>query len=147
VSNIGAPVAYSAWNLPPSKAFISFVSNPPAGDSGLGLRVRPSPEEVEALVVSLGEILLRGRKRKRDVFGECHAWIRMPALLLLLPGKCQCQFLLKPNPMGVTWLMLTPMGVALMMLTPMGVTRLMLTPMGVLSVLLARMRKRRRKSP
>jgi hypothetical protein len=32
------------------------VSNPPAGDSGLGLRVRPSPEEVSALVVSLGEI-------------------------------------------------------------------------------------------
>jgi hypothetical protein len=56
VSNIGAPVAYSAWNLPPSKAFISFVSNPPANDSGLGLRVRPSPEEVEALVASLGEI-------------------------------------------------------------------------------------------
>jgi hypothetical protein len=39
VSNIGAPVAYSAWNLPPSEAFTSFVSNPPAGDSGLGLRV------------------------------------------------------------------------------------------------------------
>jgi hypothetical protein len=56
VSNIGAPVAYSAWNLPPSKAFISFMSNPPTGDSGLGLRVRPSPKEVEALVVSLGEI-------------------------------------------------------------------------------------------
>jgi hypothetical protein len=56
VSNIGAPVAYSAWNLPPSKAFISFVSNPPDGDSGLGLRVRPSLEEVEALVASLGEI-------------------------------------------------------------------------------------------
>jgi hypothetical protein len=53
VSNIGAPIAYSAWNLPPSKAFISFVSNPPTGDSGL---VRPSPEEVEALVASLGEI-------------------------------------------------------------------------------------------
>jgi hypothetical protein len=32
------------------------VSNPPAGDSGLGLRVRPSPEEVSALVASLGEI-------------------------------------------------------------------------------------------
>jgi hypothetical protein len=53
VSNIGAPVAYSAWNLPPFKAFINFVSNPPAGDSGLGLRVRPSPEEVSALVASL----------------------------------------------------------------------------------------------
>jgi hypothetical protein len=46
VSNVGAPVAYSVWNLPPSKTFISFVSNPPAGDSGLGLRVRPSLEEV-----------------------------------------------------------------------------------------------------
>jgi hypothetical protein len=56
VSNIGAPVAYSAWNLPPSQVFNSFVSNPPAGDSGLGLRVRPSPEEVSALVASLGEI-------------------------------------------------------------------------------------------
>jgi hypothetical protein len=56
VSNIGAPVAYSAWTLPPSKTFISFVSNPPTGDRGLGLRVRPSPEEVDALVVSLGEI-------------------------------------------------------------------------------------------
>jgi hypothetical protein len=32
------------------------MSNPPAGDSGLGLRVRPSPKEVSALVVSLGEI-------------------------------------------------------------------------------------------
>jgi hypothetical protein len=56
VSNVAAPVAYSAWNLPPSQAFTSFVSNPPAGDSGLGLRVRPSPEEVSTLVASLGEI-------------------------------------------------------------------------------------------
>jgi hypothetical protein len=39
VSNIGAPVAYSAWNLPPSKTFFNFASNPPASDSGLGLRV------------------------------------------------------------------------------------------------------------
>jgi hypothetical protein len=56
VSNTSAPVAYSAWNLPPSKIFFSFVSNPPASDSGLGLRVRPSPEEVEALVASLGDL-------------------------------------------------------------------------------------------
>jgi hypothetical protein len=56
VSNIGAPVAYSAWNLPPSKTFFSFVSNPPASDSGLYLRVRPSPEEVGALVASLGDL-------------------------------------------------------------------------------------------
>jgi hypothetical protein len=32
------------------------VSNPPTSDSGLGLRVRPSPEEVEALVASLGDL-------------------------------------------------------------------------------------------
>jgi hypothetical protein len=56
VSNVGAPVAYSAWNLPPSKAFTHFVSNPPAADGSLGLRVRPSAEEVSALVASLGEI-------------------------------------------------------------------------------------------
>jgi hypothetical protein len=56
VSNIGAPVAYSAWNLPPPKAFTLFVSNPPVTDGNLGLRVRPSAEEVSALVASLGEI-------------------------------------------------------------------------------------------
>jgi hypothetical protein len=56
VSNVGAPVAYSAWNLPPPKAFTLFVSNPPVTDGNLGLRVRPSAEEVSALVASLGEI-------------------------------------------------------------------------------------------
>jgi hypothetical protein len=56
VSNVGAPVAYSVWNLPPSKAFAHFVSNPPAADGSLGLRVRPSAEEVSALVASIGEI-------------------------------------------------------------------------------------------
>jgi hypothetical protein len=33
------------------------VSNPPVADGSLGLRVRPSAEEVSALVASLGEIL------------------------------------------------------------------------------------------
>jgi hypothetical protein len=56
VSNIGAPVAYSAWNLPSPKTFTFFVSNPPVTDDGLGLRVRPSAEEVNTLVASLGEI-------------------------------------------------------------------------------------------
>jgi hypothetical protein len=45
-SNVGAPVAYSAWNLPPHRSFSEFVSNPPASDGGLGLRVRPSPEDI-----------------------------------------------------------------------------------------------------
>jgi hypothetical protein len=56
VSNVGAPVAYSAWNLPPAKVFTLFVSNPPATDGNLGLRTRPSDEEVSALVASLGKI-------------------------------------------------------------------------------------------
>jgi hypothetical protein len=56
VSNVGAPVAYSAWNLPPPKAFTLFVSNPPITEGNLGLRVQPSAEEVSALVASLGEI-------------------------------------------------------------------------------------------
>jgi hypothetical protein len=56
VSNVGAPVAFSAWNLPPPKAFTLFVSNPPDTDGSLGLRVRPSAEEVSALVATLGGI-------------------------------------------------------------------------------------------
>jgi hypothetical protein len=56
VSNVGAPFAYSAWNLPPPMSFFSFVSNPPAGDSGLGLRVRPSLEDIEVLVASLCDL-------------------------------------------------------------------------------------------
>jgi hypothetical protein len=70
--------------------------------------------------------LLRGRKRRRDVFVGCLAWIRVLVLLLLLLRKCQCLNLLK--------------------LIPMGVTRLTLTPMGVLSMLLMRMMKKRTKS-
>jgi hypothetical protein len=53
ISNVGAHVAYSAWNLPPHRSFSNFVSNPPTSDGGLGLRVRPSPEYIEALVAVL----------------------------------------------------------------------------------------------
>jgi hypothetical protein len=50
VSNVGAPVAYSAWNLPPLKPFSEFASNPHACDGSLGLRVRPSSENIEVLI-------------------------------------------------------------------------------------------------
>jgi hypothetical protein len=53
VSNAGAPGAYSAWNLPPLRPFSEFVSNPPARDSSLGLRVRPSSEDIEAFIAPL----------------------------------------------------------------------------------------------
>jgi hypothetical protein len=53
VSNAGAPVAYSAWNLAPNRPFSESVSNPPARDGSLGHRVRPSPEDIEVLVAPL----------------------------------------------------------------------------------------------
>jgi hypothetical protein len=56
ISNVGAPVAYSAWNLPPHRSFFNFVSNHPTSDGGLGLRVRPSPEDIEALVAPLWDL-------------------------------------------------------------------------------------------
>jgi hypothetical protein len=53
VSNAGAPLAYSAWNLPPNRLFSEFVSNPPARDGSSGHRVRPSPKDIEALIALL----------------------------------------------------------------------------------------------
>jgi hypothetical protein len=53
VSNTGAPLAYSAWNLPPNSPFSDFVSNPPARDGSPSHRVRPSPEDIEALIAPL----------------------------------------------------------------------------------------------
>jgi hypothetical protein len=57
VSNAGAPVAYYAWNLPPHRPFSEFVSNPPASEGSLGLRVRPSLEDIEALIGPLQSLL------------------------------------------------------------------------------------------
>ena len=53
VSNADALMAYSAWNLPPIRQFSEFVSKPPASDGSLGLRVRPSPKDIEALIAPL----------------------------------------------------------------------------------------------
>jgi hypothetical protein len=86
VSNVGALVAYSAWNLPPPKSFFNFVSNPPAGDSGLGLRVRPSPEDIEVLVASLCDL----PNDERQVHFEMPASLNdaeMNAMLDMLAGE------------------------------------------------------------
>jgi hypothetical protein len=53
VSNAGAPLAYSAWNLPPNRPFSEFASNPLARDGSPGHRVRPSPGDIEALIAPL----------------------------------------------------------------------------------------------
>jgi hypothetical protein len=56
ISNVGAPGADSAWNLPSHSSFFNFVSNPPTSDGSLGLRVRPSPEDIAALVAPLHDL-------------------------------------------------------------------------------------------
>jgi hypothetical protein len=53
VSNAGAPLAYSAWNLPPNRPFSELVSNPPVRDGSPSHRVCPSPEDIEALIAPL----------------------------------------------------------------------------------------------
>jgi hypothetical protein len=53
VSNAGAPLAYSAWNLPPNRLLSESVSNPPAHDGSPGHRVPPSLEDIEALIAPL----------------------------------------------------------------------------------------------
>jgi hypothetical protein len=67
VSNAGAPVAYSTWNLPPNRPFSEFVSNPPACDGSPGHRVRPSPEDIEALIAPLWSL----PKAERQLTSKC----------------------------------------------------------------------------
>jgi hypothetical protein len=55
--------------------------------------------------------LLKKRRRKRDGFGDCHAWTRVLALLLLLLKKYRERSLLELIPLVVYLLKLTPMGV------------------------------------
>jgi hypothetical protein len=50
ISNAGAPLSYSAWNLPPQSPFSEFISNPPVQDGSPGHRVRPSSEDIEAFI-------------------------------------------------------------------------------------------------
>jgi hypothetical protein len=66
-------------------------------------------------------LLLMGRKRKRDVFGEYLVWIGTLVLRFLLLRKYLCLNLLTLTPMGVIHLSLTPMGVLHLLLIPMGV--------------------------
>jgi hypothetical protein len=78
--------AYSTWNLPPPKSLFNFVSNPPTGDSGLGLRVRPSPEDIEALVAFLCDL----PNDERQVHFEMPASpddAEMNVVLDMLPGE------------------------------------------------------------
>jgi hypothetical protein len=86
VSNVGAPVAYYALNLPPLRPFFELVSNPPTRDSSLGLRVRPSPEDIEALIPPLRSLA----EDERQTHFEMPASIddaEIDAVLSLLAGE------------------------------------------------------------
>jgi hypothetical protein len=54
-------------------------------------------------------LLLMGRKRRKDVFTECLAWIGMLVLWFLLLRKCPCLNLLRLIPMGVLSVLLMKM--------------------------------------
>jgi hypothetical protein len=86
VSNAGAPVAYSAWNLPPLRPFLEFVSNPPARDDSLGLRVRPSPKVIEALIAPLWSLPEDERQTHFEMSASTDD-VEIDAVLSLLAGE------------------------------------------------------------
>jgi hypothetical protein len=86
VSNSSAPLAYSAWNLPPNNPFSDFVSNPSARDGSLGHRVRPSPEDIEALIAQLWN-LPEAKKQTHFEMSSSTDDAEMDAVLSLLAGE------------------------------------------------------------
>jgi hypothetical protein len=86
VSNAGAPVAYSAWNLPPRRPFSEFVSNAPARDSSLGLRVLPSSEDIEALIAPLWSLPEDEKQTHFDMLASTDD-AEIDAVLSLLAGE------------------------------------------------------------
>jgi hypothetical protein len=62
------------------------VSNPPARDGGLGLRVRPSPEDIEALIVPLWS-LLEGERHNHFEMSASTNDEEIDAVLNLLVGE------------------------------------------------------------
>jgi hypothetical protein len=86
VSNAGAPLSYSAWNLPPHSPFSDFVSNPPAQDGSSGHRVRPSAEDIEALIAPLRN-LPEVEKQTHFEMPSSTDDAEMDAILSLLVGE------------------------------------------------------------
>jgi hypothetical protein len=86
VSNAGAPVAYSTWNLPPNRPFSEFVSNPPAHDGSMGHRVRPSPEDIEALIAPLRSLPEDERQTHFEMSASTED-AEMDVVLSLLAGE------------------------------------------------------------
>jgi hypothetical protein len=86
VSNAGAPLAYSAWNLPPNRLFSEFVSDPPARDGSPGYRVRPSPEDIESLIAPLLS-LPEAERQTHFEMSSSSDYAEMDAMHSLLAGE------------------------------------------------------------
>jgi hypothetical protein len=86
VSNVGAPLAYSAWNLPPNRPFSEFVSNPPARDGNPGRRECPSPENIEALIALIRNLPEAERQTHFEMPSSTDD-AEMDAVLSLLAGE------------------------------------------------------------
>jgi hypothetical protein len=86
VSNVGAPLAYSAWNLPSDRLFSEFVSNPPARDGNPGHRVRPSPEDIETLIAPLWSLPEAERQTHFEMSASTDD-AEMDVVLSLLAGE------------------------------------------------------------
>jgi hypothetical protein len=86
VSNAGAPMAYSAWNLPPLRPFSELVSKPPARDDSLGLRVRPTSEDIEALIAPLWSLPEDERQTHFEMPASTDD-VEIDAVLSLLAGE------------------------------------------------------------
>jgi hypothetical protein len=99
VSNAGAHVAYSAWNLPPNRPFSEFVSNPPARDGSLGHRVRLSPKDIEALIAPLQSLPEAERKTHFEMPANTDD-AEMDAVLSLLAGESSDST--RAEPMAIT---------------------------------------------
>ena len=86
VSNAGAPLAYSAWNLPLNSLFSEFVSNPPTRDGSLGHRVRPSPKDIEALIAPVQNLSEADKQTYFEMPSNTDD-AEMDAVLSLLAGE------------------------------------------------------------
>jgi hypothetical protein len=99
VSNAGAPVAYSAWNLPPLRQFSEFVSNTPAREGSLGLRVRPSSEDIEALIAPLWSLPEDERQTHFEMSASTND-AKIDVVLSLVAGESSDSTHIEP--MGIT---------------------------------------------
>jgi hypothetical protein len=86
VLNVGAPLSYSAWNLSPHSPFSNYVSNPPVRDGSLGHRVRPSSEDIEALIAPLRN-LSEAEKQTHFEMTSSTDDAEMDVVLSLLAGE------------------------------------------------------------